>query len=44
MAIHESILSQFSVMHIASDISKSLAKVTVAGKVNGKLVDACDVY
>ena len=32
-----------SVMQIATDISTGLANATVAGKVNDKLVDACDL-
>ena len=32
-----------SVLEVAQSIGAGLAKATVAGKVNGKLVDACDV-
>jgi threonyl-tRNA synthetase len=32
-----------SVMQIAQDIGAGLAKATIAGRVNGDLVDACDV-
>ena len=32
-----------SVMDVAKDIGPGLAKATIAGKVNGKLVDACDL-
>ncbi len=32
-----------SVMDVANDIGPGLAKATIAGKVNGKLVDACDM-
>ena len=31
-----------SVMDVAKDIGPGLAKATIAGKVNGQLVDACD--
>ncbi|AWL11827.1 Threonine--tRNA ligase [Saliniradius amylolyticus] len=31
-----------SVMDVANDIGPGLAKATIAGKVNGELVDACD--
>jgi threonyl-tRNA synthetase len=34
--------SAVSVMDVARDIGPGLAKATIAGKVNGKLVDACD--
>ncbi|MAD74631.1 MAG: threonine--tRNA ligase [Rheinheimera sp.] len=34
--------SAVSVMDVAKDIGPGLAKATIAGKVNGKLVDACD--
>lgn len=33
---------QTSVMEVAQSIGSGLAKATVAGRVNGKLVDACD--
>ena len=33
---------QTSVMEVAQSIGAGLAKATVAGRVNGKLVDACD--
>jgi threonyl-tRNA synthetase len=33
-----------SVYEIASDIGPGLAKATIAGKVDGKLCDACDVF
>jgi threonyl-tRNA synthetase len=32
-----------SVLEVAQSIGAGLAKATVAGKVNGKLVDACDL-
>src|SRR5690606_13530811 len=32
-----------SVLDVAQSIGAGLAKATVAGKVNGKLVDACDL-
>ena len=32
-----------SVLDVANDIGPGLAKATVAGRVNGELVDACDV-
>lgn len=32
-----------SVAEVAASIGAGLAKATVAGKVNGKLVDACDI-
>jgi threonyl-tRNA synthetase len=32
-----------SVAEVAASIGAGLAKATVAGKVNGKLVDACDL-
>ena len=32
-----------SVMDVAADIGTGLAKATIAGAVNGKLVDACDI-
>ena len=32
-----------SVMEVATDIGTGLAKATVAGRVNGQLVDACDL-
>ena len=31
-----------SVMQVAEDIGPGLAKATIAGRVNGELVDACD--
>lgn len=34
--------SPVTVAHIAASIGSGLAKATVAGKVNGRLVDACD--
>ena len=34
--------SAVSVMDVAKDIGPGLAKATIAGKVNGQLVDACD--
>ncbi|NVK36707.1 MAG: threonine--tRNA ligase [Gammaproteobacteria bacterium] len=35
--------SAVSVMDVAADIGSGLAKATIAGAVNGQLVDACDV-
>ena len=32
-----------SVMDVAADIGSGLAKATIAGAVNGQLVDACDM-
>ncbi len=32
-----------SIMDIANDIGPGLAKATIAGKINGELVDACDL-
>ncbi|WP_044407537.1 threonine--tRNA ligase [Thiomicrospira microaerophila] len=35
--------SPVSVMQVAQDIGAGLAKATIAGRVNGRLVDACDL-
>ena len=40
---HRDYAEPVSVLDIARDIGPGLAKATVAGRVNGKLVDACDL-
>ena len=35
--------SSVTVLEVATDIGPGLAKATIAGEVNGNLVDACDL-